>query len=298
MATVTHTPAGSMPVIVGVPRSGTSLLRLMLDSHSQLAIPPETGFVPGCARLNGRGDRLRERFIHWITEYPPHAPGWADFGVSVQQLRGELESIDAFTVTAGLRAFYRLYALRLGKSRWGEKTPGYALEMREVAHVLPEAHFIHVIRDGRDVALSWRQTWFSPGGSMRTLARTWRAWIRRAREQSRLVPHYLEVRYERLVTDAEAVVRDVAAFVDLPFEPGMLDFHLRSRARLEEHGPRIRRDGQLIVSREMRLHQLQGTTRTLDSSRVGAWRSAMDERERNDFSRAAGDLLLELGYEI
>jgi hypothetical protein len=287
-----------MPVIVGVPRSGTTLLRLMLDSHSQLAIPPETGFVPGCCWLPGDHGELRENFVQWITTFPDEAPGWRDFGISISSLRDELDSAAVFTVTGGLRTFYRLYAGRFGKPRWGDKTPGYARSMINVESVLPEAHFIHVVRDGRDVALSWRQTWFSPGNAMATLASSWRDWIERARMQSALLEHYLEIRYERLLLEPVIVLREICDFLSLDYEAGMLLYHERSALRLREHRERVANDGRIVVTRRRRLHQQFRTKMPLDISRIGVWKSAMTARERDEFMNEAGDLLTKLGYEI
>jgi len=62
----------------------------------------------------------------------------------------ELQKITPFHVDAAIRCFYRLYAAQLGKERWGDKTPSYGRHMRAIEQVLPEACFIHIIRDGRD----------------------------------------------------------------------------------------------------------------------------------------------------
>jgi sulfotransferase family protein len=269
----------------------------MLDSHPQLAIPAETGFIPGCARLSDGDGDLRDAFLRWVTTFPPEAPAWNDFGIPIETFRSELLTLPSFNVSDGLRTFYRLYARRFGKERSGDKTPIYAKSMSVIARLLPEARFIHIIRDGRDVALSWRQTWFSPGNDMRTLAREWSAWIERARAESRFVPHYMEVRFEQLVSEPEAVLRGIASFVELPYESAMLDYPLRSAARLAEHGPRISSDGRLLVSRETRLWQQRNTATYPDRSRAFAWRATLDEDEHTEFTREAGQLLVSLGYE-
>ena len=72
-------------------------------------------------------------------------------------------AIEPFSIAAGTRAFYQLYADRFEESRWGDKTPTYGLHLAAIARVLPEARIIHFIRNGRVVALSLRQTWFLPG---------------------------------------------------------------------------------------------------------------------------------------
>lgn len=69
----------------------------------------------------------------------------------------------------GVRLFYRLYARRHGKARWGDKTLLYRLHLTEIEKILPEAHFIHSIRDGRDVALSLREVWFAPSQDISAL---------------------------------------------------------------------------------------------------------------------------------
>ncbi len=74
-------PPRPFPVIVGVPRSGTTLLRFMLDAHPDIAIPPETGFLSELARLSGERSPDPGALVALMTDYPPGAPAWPDFGV-------------------------------------------------------------------------------------------------------------------------------------------------------------------------------------------------------------------------
>src|SRR5689334_10706192 len=150
------------PVIVGCPRSGTSLLAVMLDAHSQLAIPPETAFLPNVMGLTGDPESLRRRFFDIVTADRMTISNWSDFGLDKEALWRRLQEISVFTVAAGTRAFYELYGEGQRKPRSGDKTPGYVFMMQHIQALLPEAHFIHVIRDPRDTAMSWRKTWFAP----------------------------------------------------------------------------------------------------------------------------------------
>ena len=143
-----------VPFIVGVGRSGTTMLRLMLDAHPELTIPPETHFVPDLIDAIQSG-ASREKAVETMTAVRQ----WGDLGIEPDQVLERWRALDDFKPGPALRAFYVIYTERQGKPRWGDKTPIYVKNMLRIESVLPEARFIHVIRDGRDVALSrWKRT--------------------------------------------------------------------------------------------------------------------------------------------
>lgn len=284
------------PFIVGAPRSGTTLLRMMLDAHPQLAIPPETGFIPPLARLRGRGEGLRRAFFETVTGCPADAPNWPDYGLSRETFWRALQGIEPFSVRAGLRCFYRTYGERFGKQRWGDKTPPYCFHLHTVGRLLPEARFVHVIRDGRDTALSLRSLWFAPGQDIATLADSWRRHVLAARQTKPDCRRYIEVRYEDLILDTRRVLTDLCAFLDLAYAPAMEQYFERAGARIAEHQGRVRRDGGVVVTREQRLAQQARTLTPPDRTRIARWRTEMDAAEITGFQQVAGDLLEELGY--
>lgn len=286
-----------MPIVVGSPRSGTTLLRFMLDSHPELAVPPETGFLKLGLKIRGTGDKLRENFFRAIVNYPKNAPSWPDFEITEEAFRAALAQITPFTVAEGFRAFYRMYAARFGKPRWGDKTPHYCFELDTIRRVLPEARFIHIIRDGRDAALSLRGMWFSPGWRIETQASYWLKSVLAARRAGLGRPDYVEVRYENLVLDPRETLHRVCANIDLPFDEAMLSYYKRTPARLLEHKGRTLPDGTPLVTREQRLRQQSLTTSPPDPARVFVWKRAMSAEEVRRFRRVAGRLLTELGYE-
>jgi hypothetical protein len=285
-----------MPIIVGAPRSGTTLLRFMLDSHPDLAIPPETGFLSIADRLTGTGDALRRDFFEAVRTFPAEAPGWNDFGLADDLFWAALLEVGPFAAADGFRAFYRTYAARFGKSRWGDKTPMYCLHLSTIEAVLPEARFIHLIRDGRDVALSLREMWFSPGPSIEAQAVHWRHCVSTARQQGAQCRQYLEVRFEALIRDPERVLRTIGEFLDLPYSPEMLTYHRRTPERLEEHRDRRRVDGSLLVSHAVACGSSRGDPHAAAiANRRLEKRMSADEQRR--FTAVAGALLIELGYE-
>lgn len=288
----------SMPIIVGSPRSGTTLLRLMMDAHSGLAIPPETGFLTLGKTLNGQGDKLRKRFFEAVVHYLDPIGPWPDFEISEHSFWTALTEINPFNISEGYRAFYRLYAARVGKRRWGDKTPIYCWHLNAIRRVLPESRFIHIIRDGRDTALSIRKMWFSPGQEIEKQAAYWRDWVMAARAAGVGKDDYLEVRYEELILNTRETLERVCNHVGLTFEEQMLRYYERAPLRLKEHKGRFTAGGAPLLTQEQRLRQQQRVTKPLDRSCVFAWKKAMNADERRKFEAVAGDLLEELGYEV
>lgn len=277
------------PFVVGVARSGTTLLRLMLDAHPELAIPHETHFIPAALR---EPDLSREGFFRLLTEFPT----WEDLNTPAETFREALLRVEPFDISEGLRAFYRLYAGRRGKRRWGDKTPSYSRHIRKIHEALPEARFIHILRDGRDVAVSLRHLWFSPGTSMEALATQWCELIAEARQQGQGTPFYLEVRYEDLVKEPVRELRRICRFLDLPYLPEMMSYHQAARLRLEEVETRRAPDGRVIITKDERLHLHRFTSQPPQSSRIGRWRDELTPDQLAAYESIAGDLLDDLGY--
>ena len=280
------------PFVVGVNRSGTTLLRMMLDAHPQLTIPPETHFVPELIEAAEGPSATPESLLATITRQRE----WGDFGLSEEELLDRFRAIGPLNAGDALRAFYSAYAERVGKPRWGEKTPIYVKSMRRIERALPEARFVHVIRDGRDVALSIRDRAVKEHPIDR-IAERWVRRITRAREQAKRLEHYEEIRYEALVLDTRATLERVCEVFELPWDDALLEYHERSADRLEEMKRELPESGKrttLSVERRMATHAR--TTEKPDPRRVSRWRESMDRGDREQFESIAGPLLAELGY--
>jgi hypothetical protein len=280
------------PFVVGVNRSGTTLLRMMLDAHPELTVPPETHFVPELIDVAEAGGATPESLLATITSQRE----WGDFGLTEDELLARFRAQDPLTAGGALRSFYEAYAERAGKPRWGEKTPIYVKSMRKIAGALPEARFVHVIRDGRDVALSIRDR-ATKEHTIEAIAERWVRRITRARQQAKRLDHYREIRYESLILDTEPTLREVLDFYELPWDDAVLDYHERSAERLEEMKRELPDQGRrtsLSVERRMMTHAR--TTEKPDPRRVSRWRESMDRADRETFESIAGPLLDELGY--
>jgi hypothetical protein len=281
------------PFVCGVTRSGTTLVRLMLDSHPDLAIPGETHWVPKMIKAQERSKHSGDELADLIVDHKR----WGDFHLDAEQLRERYRALDPVTAADAIRAFYMLYAEREGKTRYGDKTPGYVKEMRRIQRVLPEARFVHIIRDGRDVSLSHMRMNWGPETYAES-ARLWRNRIRKARKMAPSVNHYMEIHFEELVADTEGVLRRVCDFVDLEFDPVMLDYHERAEGRLAEKArelPRKNRPNQPAATR-LESHRL--AKEPPRSDRINMWREKMTEQEIAEYEAIAGDMLVTLGYEL
>ena len=298
MSATDRSPA---PFIVGVPRSGTTMLRLMLDAHPEMAIPPETYFVTNLIEA-ADGGADAGKLANVVLSHRR----WEDLGLEEDALRDRLTAAgERPSGGDAVRAVLGLYAEAQGKARWGDKTPAYLTNIGEIGNAIPEARFIHIIRDGRDVALSIlampeRDRPMRNPDSAEMVAARWRKRIGRARRQAEDLPgRYIELRYEDLVADPEPALRRVCELAELEFLPEMLDYHRSARDRLEE----INRD---LSSRDELPHQpAEGrlaphalASEPPTRERIAVWRDRMDDRDLAAFEAEAGELLTELGYAL
>jgi hypothetical protein len=287
-----HAP---VPFVVGVTRSGSTLLRLMLDAHPQMAIPPETYFVPDLIKAARRRRATPEELLEVVTENRH----WGDFALDADELLERFRGVGRLNPGDALRAFFILYAERHGKSRWGDKTPGYVKRMRQIQAALPEARFVHMIRDGRDAALSREDRRLRESPPMEKIAERWKKKIVRARRDAAELDHYMEIRYEDLVLDPESTLHRACEFIELPFDAAMLTYYERAEERLEEMARDLPAEpGRPRRPAEHRLAAHVLTSEPPRTERVARWRTQMSDEDRAAFESAAGDLLAQLGYEV
>src|SRR5215207_1941943 len=140
--------SGAQPIfIVGVERSGTTMLRLMLNEHPDIAIPRESLFLidlmDSLPRTGALNDRQRDRAIQIMSRHPR----WRDMEIDDREFAERVRSLSLPTLADVIETVYRIQLLRVGKTRWGDKTPGYLIEIDRLRQVFPRAQFIHLIRD-------------------------------------------------------------------------------------------------------------------------------------------------------
>ena len=275
---VGHRAADPFPVVLGHVRSGTTMLRAMLDSHPELAVPPESYFVVSLLGTD-RDGRVDHDAFGSVLLADKYFQDWQLPPEVLDELRADPRVVSAADAVAGL---YHAYARRHGKARYGDKTPSHLHSVPLLAERFPSAKFVHIVRDGRDVAASVVSMDFGTA-RFAEAARGWRRKVLRAHDAGIGLgrDRYHEVHYEDLVADPESVLRDVCRFFGLDYSPAMLDYHERADELLTG----LRDTG-----------HIQGIRRP-PTVGVRDWRFDLTPHQIAVFDEVAGPALDALGYE-
>jgi Sulfotransferase family len=271
--------------IVGCARSGTTLLQRMLDHHPQLAVANDTHFIPRAIEdvAVGADPALTPELVEWVRTYRRfYRLGLSDTAVDEAAAR-------ARTYRGFVSALYAEYGRLRGKFLAGEKTPDYCRHLPRLHALFPWVRTVHIMRDGRDVALStleWAREDKGPGKfalwreePVAVCALWWRWQVSTGRRDGEnLSPaQYREVKYEDLIARPEEMLRGLAAFLALPFAQEMLAYHVGKT-----------RDEPGLSAKQAWLPPTPG---------LRDWRTQMAEQDVELFEALAGDLLCALGYE-
>jgi hypothetical protein len=236
--------------IVSAPRSGSTLLRLILDSHSRLAVPPPGWLLDMVyPYLFSYGDLKQPRNLLALAEdilKTPTVSKWPLKLTPEQLARACREP----TFAGAYEAVHVAYAQGEGKARWGEKTPRNSFWMEEIFALFPDAQFIHVVRDGRDQAIDISDSQLWPY-SVYSGATLWQRYVNAVRESAERLPSgaFLEIRYEDLCAAPEPGVRRLCEFLGEAYEPRMLAPHETRSARAWSAHPLHARTAQPISTK-------------------------------------------------
>lgn len=236
--------------IIGSPRSGTTLLRLMITCHRNIVVPPECGFI-----------------VWWREKYSDWRPAAADDAATLTAFVDDLFTSRKFdtwqlaradvleflnsrrpaTYSALVASIYELYGIARGRSvtRWGDKNNFHVAHVPVLAELFPNAQFVHIVRDGRNVACSYRalareniEARYAPRlpSDVSAIAEEWRRNVLTARAGFEQIGwnRVHELRFEDLILRADTPLREVCAFLGEEYDPAMLEYHAANReAQLE-----------------------------------------------------------------
>jgi hypothetical protein len=251
----------SNPIIIGgCERSGTTLLRSLLNAHSKIFIGRDSAILQGNSNLD-------------------HLSGTT--GLPLDRIKAH------YRASACLGQFLENISIELmrqnGKTRWGEKTPWNVRDIGRHFQFFPNARFVHIIRDGRDVVCSLRTfpKYRSrdgkrvPTGILNPWSRCISQWVAdlQAGLTWRSDPRYTEIKYEDLVTQPEAIMRSLFAWLGECWEPDILTS---------------------FMTDEFDAHP--NLVDPVNSKPVGRWQRDLPSEARRAFTGIACTLLVQLGY--
>jgi hypothetical protein len=278
--------------IVGHGRSGTTLIRLMLNAHPAIHVPGETAFVSYLRRhlrpdgSTPRDDsweamlaRLARR--EWFTEK------WVDDGPLPAEEVAACAAAASHDPGGLMGALFSQRVRALGKTRWGDKVPNNYRFLDDIAAWFPDAQVLHMVRDGRDVAVSCLTPPFSDEhdmGDVYEVALRWRDALRRGEKGRQLLgeSRYRELRYEDLTADPEGQLRSLCEWLGEPFDPAMLEYHKSSKREIPDS--------------EKAVHPRLGGQ--VDRKRVERWRTDAPDGMVAAFEGVAGPELQRAGYTL
>jgi len=275
--------------IVGASRSGTTMLRLLLNAHPHIAIPNELSYFSS----------IPEPWLSSWRNVPGSVPEYREFVRNHLFQEETLENVDADALLCrifdavsdlDLSVPYRLmleaYASAEGKVRWGEKTPTNFFYCDILHEMFPDAKFIHLVRDPRAVVRSANNFPRLPDDSLINAA-NWLHFLENGYKRlTENVPstQACTIRYEDLTSRPETFARKVCEFINEPFFPCMLEFHEEATSYMPSSIDRLGGD--------------EKVTRPVYTDKQAKWRTDLSEHEIGVVESICRDTMQIFGYEL
>lgn len=264
----------SVAFILGVPRSGTTLLRVLLNSHPKIVSLPETPWISG-----GYGP---ETSLRHLVDYLCEDELGAGKNVTGFDKGYAMKGAQVF-----MRSMFESMLENTDAERLVFKTPDDMGQLAFLTRLCPDAKYVHIIRDGRDVACSSNEAIANPlfsekygEPSVVNFMRRWSDWENELKTNYLSALDVVSISYEDLVRDAGGALREVVNHLQVPFDKSMLDYTKQGHDYPEWE------QGSQDVKKEKSIH-----TRS-----VGRWKSEIPYRQWSEIDREFGESLESAGY--
>ena len=214
--------------VVGCQRSGTTLLRVMLNKHSKISIPEESHFVSNI--VNNFKDvsydyKLSLDDKNRLFDVILSVPRFLTWNIKQEQLKSIIFSEDNTTIPDVINSIFNFKTGNGDDVMWGDKTPEYTMCVDDIHKFFPSALFIHIVRDGRDVADSFKmRKWY--GWSIFQRAKHWMNYTQAAIDFGNKInkDQFINIRYEDLVLETEKTLKKICDFLQISYEENMLTY--------------------------------------------------------------------------
>ena len=269
--------------IIGSGRSGNTLLRSILSGNSDISIPPESYRIPfAIKKFHIFNNRDWEDIVSQVLKEFEDCKEFYTWEIDITDAQKRLENIADSKRTLS-NIFDELFCTYTekhspGSKIWGDKTPMNTLYLDWIGTVFPRSKFIHIIRDGRDVASSYLK--MERYNTILEAANRWINSIESAQSfGSKIKENYIEIRYEELVTKPEEVIKYTCDFLDIDYDSKMLD-----------HTKQVKKLGDTDKEHHSNL------SKPISSDSVGKWRNNLSESDQESITKLLHKHLQRLGY--
>jgi len=283
--------------IIGNPRSGTTLLRLMLTCHKNILIPPECGFaVWWYVKYKDWGEQgFDENLLFEFIQDLMQSRKIETWGINPEELFKFIEERRPSSYSGLVSSVYDWYGLSQGKKfvRWGDKNNFYIDHIDTIKAIFPEAFFIHIVRDGRDVACSYKKlseqkvdSPYTPNlpREIEEIARQWKNNVKRAIKSFSKIgwENVYELKFENLVIDTKDTLQKLCHQLGEEYDPSVLRYHALNMEHELEPKEFLKWKGKTLKEP------------ILDE--VGRYSRELTSHELSVFYRVAGEVLSKYGY--
>jgi len=280
--------------ILNSPRSGSTLLRLILNSNSKISIPNEFILVEKIITTFSNNDEISKKaaidFINKISDLKK----FKDWNIDVGKLITKANENNFYTRNHLIQLIYSFYTKQYnGKKVWGDKNIHSLSYLKDIVSIFPEARFIHIVRDGRDVALSLKKVgWLFYKfptkkrhyiNNIKGCALTWNDSLELIEENEHLFDsnNFIEINYEFLVKEPKKALNSLCSFLKIDFEDKMLDFHENNS-----------------ISKERLALTHKNTKKPILKDNFNKYLKFLSKNEIQIFEHYSSKMLLKYGYEI
>lgn len=273
--------------IVGCERSGTTMLRLILHSHTNIAIPPQTKYIKKVYKRRlffGNLSKLKSRnkIAKWFSDNHNKKTKIIDLGIDQNDIQNEMMK-SGNSLGAILSTIFKLYSKQNKKSRWGDKHPYYIKYMDQLFKLFPDAQVIHIIRDGRDAVASLKSMPWWKNNSIYSML-NWQEAISNGRKAKLRYSsnQFIEIRYEDIIKEPEKNIRILCNYLEEEFSPEMLEFYKIADTTVPDY--------------KMGWHS--NTKQHMNSTKIGRWQRDLEPWESDLMNRKMKKELSLHNYDI
>ncbi|MDQ7058492.1 MAG: sulfotransferase [Ghiorsea sp.] len=272
--------------IMGSGRCGSTLLRRMLEANPDIHIPPESYVLGEVGRLFMRNRQMDwHHLVNLVLSTFEYQHEFDKFNIDMRGLVHQLWQLPEHqrSLAEILDALYRYHGKQTGQSftLWGDKTPKNTFELDMLIRIFPQAKFVHLLRDGVDVAASFVSRGLMD--NMLSAAKHWQTSVLISREFMQQYPEQcIEVRYEDLVATPEQALKRLSDFLGLTFHADMVESlkHTQNMGDLNAYA------------------HYEKVLEPVSTRNIGLGRSSLSEQDKLMLQQHIGKTLSHMGYSL